>query len=304
MYFFDLLDSESETIVPVEFYFKSFDQDFSMQMHSHDNYEFMYAESGNFCVSVIENGETVEYDVFEGGFIFILSPLPHKLVVTEPVKICNLELAHKPLPQDCMLRLMPILSSFECIQQIKEGGQKVVVLNDTENLLTTMLRIHQILKTKFDTPERFYQLQAQVLSLFIDLGNCYYNSKYNIDDLYVFKILRLIHKNIAANLSPKKIAAKLKISESYLFRIFKKKINCTISYYVNQIRIEKAKQLLAKTDHPVVNIGAEVGFNNRQYFCKTFSAFTGLSPTEYRKLQKKSEYTIALQDKAQTFLED
>lgn len=304
MNFFDLLDAESETLVPVEFYFKSFDKDFTMQAHSHENYEFMYAESGNFCVSVIENGESVEYNVYEGGFIFILSPLPHRLIVTEPVKICNLELARKPLPQDCKLHLLPILSSIESFQQMRKGGQKVVVLNDTENLLTTMLKIHQILKTRFDTPERFYQLQSQVLSLFIDLGSCYYNSKYNTDDLHVSKILRLIHKNIAANLSPKKIAAKLKISESYLFRIFKKKINCTLSYYINQIRIEKAKQLLVKTDHPIFNIGMEVGFNNRQYFCKTFSAFTGLSPAEYRKRQKKSEYTIALQDKAQTFLED
>ena len=43
----------------------------------------------------------------------------------------------------------------------------------------------------------------------------------------------------------------------------------------NQVRIEKAKQLLLKTSHPIVNIGAEIGFNNRQHFCKVFSAFTG-----------------------------
>lgn len=302
--FFDLFESETETLIPVEFYFKSFDETFSMQLHMHENYELMYAESGNFTVTTTENDEPVDYNVYEGGFIFIHSQIPHKLVVNEHVKICNLEFARKSLSADCKLKIFSVINTLESFCQIKKGAQKVIVLNDTENLLATITKIHQILKTYFDTQERFYQLQSLVLSMFIDIGNCYTKSKYNVDDLYVSKILRLIHKNIAANLSPKNIAAKLKISESYLFRIFKKKINCTISYYVNQIRVEKAKQLLLKTKHPIVNICAEVGFNNRQHFCKVFSSFTGLSPAEYRKKQKKSEYTIALQDKSQTFCEE
>ena len=72
----------------------------------------------------------------------------------------------------------------------------------------------------------------------------------------------------------------------------------------NQVRIEKAKRLLLKTSHPIVNIGAEIGFNNRQHFCKVFSAFTGMSPSEYRKQQKESEYTMLFDQKVQTFFEE
>ena len=304
MNFFELLDSGTMTIVPTEFYFKSFDESFEMHMHSHVNFEFMYAESGNFTVSVLENGEQTDYEVFEGGLIFIQTELPHKLVITKSVKICNLELMQTQMPVDCKIRICPTLNSFEIFQQMKKNAQNVLVLNDTENILTTMLKIHSILKVHYNEDERFYQLQALLLSLFIDIGKCYYNSKYNVDDLYVSKILRIINKNLAADLSARAIASKLKISESYLFRLFKKKINCTLTYYVNQIRIEKAKQLLAKTTHPIVNIGAEVGYNNRQYFCKVFSAFTGLSPQQFRKKLKKSEYTMALQGKAQTFWDE
>ncbi len=304
MNFFEVLDSNAFTLVPVEFYFKSFDETFSMPMHSHANFEFMYAESGNFTVSVFENGEQQDYEVFEGGFIFIHTQLPHKLVISKPVKICNLELAQAALPPDCKIQICPILNSFEIFRQMKKNAQNVLVLNDTENLLQSMLKIHQILKVRLYPEAHFFQLQALLLSLFIDIGKCYYNSKYNVDDLYVSKILRIINKNLAADLSAKTIASKLKISESYLFRLFKNKIHCTLTYYVNQIRVEKAKQLLAKTDHPIVNIGAEVGYNTRQYFCKVFSSFTGLSPMQFRKKLKKSEYTMAIQGKTQTFWDD
>ena len=303
MNFFELLETTTNTLSPVEFYFKSFNQSFSMQLHSHENFEFMYAESGNFTVTTTEGEETEVYPVAEGCFIFIPAMLPHKLVITKPVKICNLEFKVESLPPDCMLKLFPILSSLSSYKQMKKGGQKVIVLNDTENLLKIMTIIHQILKTRLDSVDRFYQLQALTLNLFIDVGNCYLNSKYNVDNLYVYKILRIIHKDLSANLTPKIIAESIKISESYLFRIFKKKMNCTITYYVNQIRVEKAKQLLISTSHPIVDIGIDVGFNSRQYFCKVFSSFTGLSPAEYRKKAKKSEYTIALQDKVQTFWE-
>lgn len=301
---FELLETKTETLVPVEFYFKSFDENFSMQYHFHENFEFMYAESGYFTVATTEDEETHMYHVKEGCFILIPSMIPHKLVVTKPVKICNLEFKKIALPPDCKLKLFPILNTFDSYKQMKKGGQAIIVLNDTENLLNTMTIIHQILKIRLDTIERFYQLQALTLNLFIDVGNCYLNSKYSVDNLYIYKILRIIHKDLSANLTPKIIADTVKISESYLFRIFKKKMNCTITYYVNQIRVEKAKQLLVNTAHPVIDISMEVGFNSRQYFCKIFSSFTGLSPAEYRKKQKKSEYTIALQDKIQTFLEE
>lgn len=304
MNFFELLDSSSLTIVPTEFYFKSFDESFSMHLHSHENFEFMYAESGNFSVSALENGEQQNYEVFEGGFIFIHAQLPHKLVVTKPVKICNVELTVSPLPSDCKIQICPILNSFPIFQHMKKNARNVLVLNDTENILTTMLKIHQILKMYTSAEPQFFQLQALLLSLLIDVGKCYFNSKYNVDDLYVSKILRIINKNLAADLSAKSIASKLKISESYLFRLFKKKVHCTLTYYINQIRVEKAKQLLTKTDHPIINIGAEVGYNNRQYFCKVFSSFTGLSPMQFRKKLKKSEYTMALQGKTQTFWDE
>ena len=51
--------------------------------------------------------------------------------------------------------------------------------------------------------------------------------------------------------------------------------------YVNTIRIENAKQAL-KSDTPIAQIAALVGFMEQKYFSTVFKRETGLTPSEYR----------------------
>ncbi|MBQ9304469.1 response regulator [Butyrivibrio sp.] len=53
--------------------------------------------------------------------------------------------------------------------------------------------------------------------------------------------------------------------------------------YLKDIRIEKAKELLASTDLKIIEISQIVGYDNEKHFMKTFKAMCGVSPGEYRK---------------------
>lgn len=57
--------------------------------------------------------------------------------------------------------------------------------------------------------------------------------------------------------------------------------------YLNKVRIEKAKELLANTDLKVWEIAEKVGYKNPKHFARIFKDITGLTPNEYRDAQKR-----------------
>lgn len=76
------------------------------------------------------------------------------------------------------------------------------------------------------------------------------------------------------------------VSKSYLCRIFKKKTGISPIRYLMNIRVEEAKKLLVSTDMRIVYIAEETGFNDISYFCAVFRGNVGLTPDEYRRVQK------------------
>lgn len=87
------------------------------------------------------------------------------------------------------------------------------------------------------------------------------------------------------------LATKLGTSEGYLSQIINQEINKSVIQFVNEYRIETAKNLL---HDPVFNkysveaIGLESGFKSKSAFYNVFKTNLGMSPGAYRKLQKKS----------------
>ncbi len=85
------------------------------------------------------------------------------------------------------------------------------------------------------------------------------------------------------DLSLRELCSTLSISKSYFSPIFKSHTGMTFVEYLTQLRMERAKELLATEDLMGYEIAEEVGFKNAHYFSLTFKKQTGLSPTEYRE---------------------
>lgn len=64
--------------------------------------------------------------------------------------------------------------------------------------------------------------------------------------------------------------------------------NKSVSQYVNDFRIDEARQLLADTDEPVTRIMFEVGFQTKSNFNREFLRVTGLNPTSWRERYGKA----------------
>lgn len=96
-------------------------------------------------------------------------------------------------------------------------------------------------------------------------------------------IVSRITDNLAQPLSAGELAAELGMSESRFSRFFRRATGNTFTDFVNQVRINRACQLLMESDRFITHICYEVGFNNIANFNRRFLDVKGMTPREFRR---------------------
>lgn len=71
------------------------------------------------------------------------------------------------------------------------------------------------------------------------------------------------------------------IGETYYRNIFQAVFGVPPTRYIQQYRVEKAKELLVRSQGTVDEIAVAVGFANASYFCKVFKSITGMTPMAF-----------------------
>ncbi len=91
-----------------------------------------------------------------------------------------------------------------------------------------------------------------------------------------------IAENLESNLTLAEIAETVDLSPYHFARAFKQATGRTPHQYLMEKRIERAKQLLAKTELPIVEVALSVGFKNQSHFTTIFRKLTAMTPKAYR----------------------
>ena len=94
-----------------------------------------------------------------------------------------------------------------------------------------------------------------------------------------------INEHLEQNLSLTEIAEAAGLSPFHFARAFRRTTGLTPQQYLMQRRIERAKQLLAHGDLPLVEISLQTGFKNQSHFTTLFRKFTALTPKAWRDLK-------------------
>ena len=105
--------------------------------------------------------------------------------------------------------------------------------------------------------------------------------------------LRYMHANYAGPIRIAELAAMDGYNASYYTDWFKRKVGCMPSEYLQALRIEKAKEILATTHYRVLDVGLQVGYTNGSSFIRAFKSVTGLTPHEYRRQAEKEHISRA-----------
>jgi two-component system response regulator YesN len=123
------------------------------------------------------------------------------------------------------------------------------------------------------------ELKNWIIKIYSNLIKELQNKNYYSE--LINKTLLFINKNYSEDLSLSQTAAEIGVSYSYLSRKFKEECGQGFSDYLNQLRIQKAKKLIAEGNNNIKKIVNQVGFNNYNYFFKVFKDLEGLTPSEY-----------------------
>ena len=101
-------------------------------------------------------------------------------------------------------------------------------------------------------------------------------------DPRVKEVIELMETNLKTKLRVDHVAQELGLSVSRLQHLFKHDTGTTLSSYLQQARIDRARKLLEETHLSIKQIVSEVGAGDTSHFIRAFRKAEGLSPKRYR----------------------
>lgn len=108
------------------------------------------------------------------------------------------------------------------------------------------------------------------------INNPVFNQNRTVDE-----VIRYINYNLNFGISVHNIAEAFHLSEAYLCRLFKKHMGITLTNYINNLKIEKTKDLLKNTHRSIESLSVSLNCSPT-YLKRLFKNHTGMTLMEYR----------------------
>lgn len=108
-----------------------------------------------------------------------------------------------------------------------------------------------------------------------------------IVDPIVEEVVFYIETNFSSQILIEELAQKYSISHRALSKKFQKSIGMSPKGFLMKTIIEYAKENLLSTDYSISQICSLCGFDNFAFFTSYFKKYTGITPTEFRRKNKK-----------------
>lgn len=101
--------------------------------------------------------------------------------------------------------------------------------------------------------------------------------------LILRKAVEYLQEHYNEQVTLNEVAEHTFVSTYYISRMFKKEMGKNFVDYLNEIRIEKAKEMLRDIRFKTYEVAEQVGIPDAHYFSKLFKKYVGVTPTEFRE---------------------
>lgn len=109
--------------------------------------------------------------------------------------------------------------------------------------------------------------------------------KDSTEKLYAERLLRVlvfIQQHLDEEMPLEELARVAHFSPYHFHRIFRGMVGESLREHIRRLRLERAAQRLKHTDHSVLEIALEAGFQTHEAFTRAFRALLGCSPSQFR----------------------
>ena len=238
--------------------------------HKHGNWQIMILLDGEVTVTA----EGVTHALEPGGVCLVPPLLPH---LTQPPA---------GLPRFTLidLRLMPMPATplAEHLAQTTRG--RVVSWKvDPDEIDREAKALRRVL-TRLERPASPYVMAPLWRMLAPPLDEAaLFDAPPPVPDSRVLFAVAVMRERIADPLSIEHLADRVQLSTSQLGRLFKEHLDTTPHAYLQQLRLEQARQYLTSSRLSIKQIAAACGFGSPHHFSRLFHQEVGMTATDFRR---------------------
>lgn len=109
------------------------------------------------------------------------------------------------------------------------------------------------------------------------------DTRQHYQDELLEKILAYIDETIDEPITITEICQKFSLSRSSLQILFKENLNQPPKKYINEVKLEKSRQMICENKYTISEIALMLGFNSIHYFSRAFTQKYHMAPSEYSK---------------------
>lgn len=255
--------------------------------HAHTFNEISYITEGS-GIHVIEG---YEFQFKKGDYFIINCNQMHNYISNsnEPIQMYNL--IFKP---DFIDTSLSDCVDFASIARYYSVGRCLGFenfskfnINDQES---TMLSLIEIMHREYEAKKTDFILMLRALLtqfLIVTFRNIESHPMIMYKTLNFEALIEYIVSNSSEKLSLKELAAIVHLSPNHFCRKFKSIVGITVTQFIQQVRIDKSKQLLSHSDKKISVIANEIGYDDIKYFESIFKHQIGITPSNFRKTSNK-----------------
>ena len=264
-----------------------FSKDFVFSGEYHDAWEFIYVYSGSVII------ETPEYAfTLSKNQAFLHSPNERHKIRANNI-CCSVfvfsfdctcdeiyNIAHKPLTISPLLLNLLIIAVEEGLAALS-GKNHIPVRN-----LPVKFASLQVIKNNLELT-----LISLIRANSLEKENDLKKNQVAGNNLTVNLAIDYLKEHVHEKILLKDLATSVGYSPSHLSAIFQKETGVSIKTYFNKLRIDTAKELIAKQNMSIQQISEYLNFDSVQYFSLRFKKETGLTPSQYATFLKSQTFT-------------
>lgn len=183
--------------------------------------------------------------------------------------------------QETVFLVLSAFSEFEYAQQALKLGAVDYLLkpftdiqlkNAIEKAKQEVLKLKALKKEKDVTQKEFLNTVDRYLSK---------SNKSKHEN--IIKSIQYIQHHYAEEVALKDVTDVLKVSESYLSRLFREETSFSFLEYLTVYRIKKACEILVNPAVKIYEVANKVGYRDQRYFSSVFKKYMGMTPNEFKE---------------------
>jgi AraC family transcriptional regulator len=190
---------------------------------------------------------------------------------------------HSEQHYDVVVRIFNVEPTMEMLERLREyskvfDGPRVFQAGP-------LMRLAGRLYAEFRAADPAARLAMEGLALELLAGVCRHHEPAadRTPPGWLREACDLLHERCAESLGLECIAREVGVHPAHLARTFRRHFHCTAGDYQQQARIGRARQLLAASDTPLVDIALALGYADQSHFTAAFKRHTGATPGAFRK---------------------